>query len=83
LLISFCAIAIYHGDVHAAWSFDILTVFSTSNEERPDGGEASHEEDASLGKYLWECVLHLFGIGLEEEEKQESEAATLRAKKEA
>ncbi|KPA80435.1 putative Signal peptide peptidase [Leptomonas pyrrhocoris] len=83
LLISFCAVAIYQGDVRAAWNFDILTVFSTSSDEKTRDEETSHEEEESLGMFVWASVLDLFGLTSEEEVKSDADGAKLKEKKEA
>lgn len=83
LLLSFCAVAIYHGDVQAAWSFDILTVFSAPDGEKQEDGEVSQEEEVSLGYFLWESVLDLFGLTYEEQSKTNTDEEELKAKKNA
>lgn len=83
LLISFCSVAIYQGDVRAAWEFDILSVFPSSAEVNTEDGEAPHEDEESLGSFIWQCVLGLFGLAAGEGDKREPEAAKLREKKNA
>lgn len=84
LLISFCAVALYHGDARAAWDFDILNVFPPLTEATSDEGGAAHEDEVSLGNSMWEAVLDLFGLlAACEKPKVEADAVKLKEKKEA
>ncbi|KAG5497288.1 hypothetical protein JIQ42_03772 [Leishmania sp. Namibia] len=64
LLVTFSAVAVYNGDVKAAWNFDILSVFATSSEKSAEG--EPHEQEVSLSQLVWEAVLDLFGFAGEE-----------------
>ncbi|KAK7200018.1 signal peptide peptidase [Novymonas esmeraldas] len=74
LLITFSAVVVYNGDVKAAWSFDILSVFAPVAD---DG--ASTEEEMSLSKLLCETVLDLFGLAKEEDVPKSEVAAAAAA----
>ncbi|KAG5473755.1 hypothetical protein LSCM1_04385 [Leishmania martiniquensis] len=79
LLVTFVAVAVYNGDVKAAWSFDILSVFASSEKSV---GDEPHEEEGSLSQFVCEAVSDLFGFAREEAVEPEA-AAEHERKKEA
>ncbi|KPI89821.1 putative Signal peptide peptidase [Leptomonas seymouri] len=82
LLISFCAVAIYQGDLHAAWDFDAFTVFPPTMDETSGNGEASNDKNESAWSFVRKCALDLFGL-VPEEVKSDAGGAKLKEKKEA
>ncbi|XQJ28653.1 signal peptide peptidase, putative [Leishmania guyanensis] len=78
LLVTFSAVAMYNGDVRAAWNFDILNVFTTSS-EKPAEGDPRAEEEVSLSKFLCEAVSDLFGF-VEEGAEERKAVAELKKK---
>lgn len=83
LLITFCVVAVYQGDVRAAWNFDILSVFPASEAKAGEEAAALSEDEESLGKFLRWQILDLFGFASEDEAAVSAVDAKLKEKKEA
>lgn len=87
LLVTFSAVAVYQGDVMAAWNFDVLSVFSAPADDGAAAAEPHAEEPESITRFVCDCVLDLFGLAKEEgSAKAEASAAAataLKSKKEA